>query len=107
MNQWDTINRVVGQSTIVEFVGYYFLLFKDKIEEEDAEFMLNFDYTKLINRRSLSKSKQQLITSVIGSVKKVYKDGSEDEKDEIVTLVKNLAESANIHKMLKNKLENL
>ena len=106
IRKWELIYKSLAKSTIVDYISYYFLMFRTEIEGRHVEDMLNFDYSKLINTKEINSKSQELMIIIITDIKNIYKDGNEEIRKDIEKHVTDLLSASVIAEELKKMTSN-
>lgn len=78
----EMANRLTGPMTIIQYTSEYFLMFKDDIMAMKIDYLLNYDYAKLIKADTANET-EILIRSLIGGIKQIWTGGDFDTQTKI------------------------
>jgi len=93
---WRIVQKTMQPLDIVEQMHPYFLIFKDQIEEENVEYMLNFDYSTLIVQ-DCEESTRNLIQDLVKNIKSVWMQDISGQNDDIRDCIVNLNQCSILH----------
>ena len=103
---WMIVTKASTPSSIIKDVAPYFLHFREEVESDNAEAMLNFDYSSLIVD-GCEKNTASLIVRISNEIKEVYKKGNDNLQAQIKNIVRELVRDCAIYNKLESALKKI